>query len=458
VRKKWFVMLALALTLSLAASGCIDLFSVPGVAVSPDGTRLYFLSGEDEGQGALVAAPLGGAIDATLFAGSENDTASAFGVNPVTGEIAYIRTSETGGTSLEIYSPADGSTRQLLGPAAFGAIGIGTLLRYSPDGGNIGVTMVMLPPDIRPTDLQSEKTNVTPEQLAQVRNIAYVVDVNAAALTAISNPESEGATTLAWSPSGSLVAYSAWVDANGDGTIVTFPAVDQMTGDTGDQTHVFLHDLTTGATTALEMAAYDYAPVFLSNDALAYVAVDPMSQQFTIKVFDLADGVSSAVYQTANLIPGVALSPAGDRVAWIESPSDMESSGDEQSPSFLYVAGADFSNPRQVKAITEVMLPDAPIWLPDGQSVLVMTTNLFAGLLSSFTASIDLSFSTDSMGEATPEVSVDMALPPVLKVNVDTGETTTVYEGLILNSNSYSSVIGLTASGALEDMMGGMAE
>ena len=44
VRK--YLLLVIAAFVMVFAAGCVDLFAVPGVAVSPDGGKIYFLGGD----------------------------------------------------------------------------------------------------------------------------------------------------------------------------------------------------------------------------------------------------------------------------------------------------------------------------------------------------------------------------------------------------------------------------
>ena len=75
-------------------------------------------------------------------------------------------------------------------------------------------------------------------------------------------------------------------------------------------------------------------------------------------------------------------------------------------------------------------------------------------MVTGFTAS----FSVSTDGESTPEASVESqtpAIPTVVQINIATGEITPVYSGVVANSGIYAGIIGLAASGVLDDMMGG---
>lgn len=449
MRKKSLVFIFLALTLSITTSGCIDLFQVPGVAVSPDGSRIYFLEGDSEGSasGQLVSAPLGGAIDQTLYAGTEDDAASAYAVHPVTGEVAYVRSGPSaGGTSIEILNPADGSTRTLIGPEAFGLIGIGTMLQYSHDGNHLALTLMALPPEVTPESLSAEDTELTDEQFAAITYRAYVVNVADASLTEIVPGAPTAFNTLAWNASGTQIALNGWTDTNGDGKIVIFPTDDPEAGEVGDSTNIYVYDVAGNSLTQLSNGLYNYAPTYV-GDILFWVGVDMATEMVSIMTTE------GSPYSTVNTITGIAPSPDGTRVAWTETQDSGDS--EDQQPGLLYVGEAFFANPVLVAELPTISLPDVPVWMPDGQSILVTSTSIISQMVTSFTASF--SFSTDM--ESTPEATVESETPPapsVVQVNIATGEVTTVYSGAVANSSIYAGLIGLVASGVLDEMFGDM--
>lgn len=453
MRKKSFLFLILAVTLSITTSGCVDLFQVPGVAISPDGSRIYFLespaptTGDEESStssGNLVSAPLGGGIDTLILPSVESEGATAFGVNPVTGEIAFVKYTEANGSSVEIYNPADASTRILVGPEAFGNFVLGTMLQYSPDGTQLAFTAFTLPPDVALEDLDAEDSELTDEQLAAIKFKAYIVNASDGTLTEIVATPEAAFNTLDWNQSGTQIALNGWSDNNGDGRIIVFP--DSESEEFSDLTQVYLYDVAANSTTQLTSSGINFAPTY-AGDSLLWIGFDIANEMAVIQ------NESGTLYSSPNQVTGLAVSPDGTQVAWVESQSDTES--EENLPGLLYVAGEDFASPRLVAELPNILLPDVPVWLPDSQSVLVTSTSLLAALVTGFTASFDMSFGTES----TPEVEVEdnsLSIPSVVQVNLQSGEVMPVYSGTILNSSVYSGLIGLIASGVLEDLFADM--
>ena len=448
MRKKSLVFIFLALTLSITTSGCIDLFHVPGVAVSPDGSRIYFLEGDTEGSssGQLVSAALGGAADQILYAGTEDDAASAYAIHPVTGEVAYVRSGPASGcTSIEIFNHADSSTRTLIGPEAFGLIGIGTMMQFSPDGSHLALTLLALPPEVTPESLSAEDSELTDEQLAAITYRAYVVNVADASLTEIVPGAPTAFNTLDWNASGTQVALNGWTDAIGDGKVVIFPTDDPEEGVAGDSTNIYVFDVAGNSVSQVSSGLYNYAPTYV-GDALFWVGVDAATEMVSIMATE------GSPYSTANTITGIAPSPDGTKVVWGESQSTGDS--EEQLPGLVYIADSNFANPSLLAELPTNALPDVPIWMPDSQSILVTSTSIISQMVTGFTAS----FSVSTDGESTPEASVESqtpAIPTVVQINIATGEITPVYSGVVANSGIYAGIIGLAASGVLDDMMGG---
>lgn len=451
MRKKSLVFIFLAVTLSITTSGCIDLFHVPGVAVSPDGSRIYFLEGDIEGSasGQLVSAALGGAADQILYAGTENDAASAYAIHPATGEVAYVRSGpEAGGTSIEIFNPADSSTRTLIGPETFGLVGIGTMMQFSPDGNHLAVTLLALPPDITPESLNADESELTDEQLAAITYRAYMVNIADASLTEIVPGAPTAFNTLDWNASGTQVALNGWTDANGDGKVVIFPTDDPDNGIAGDSTNVFVYDVAGNSLTQVSNGLYNYAPTYV-GDVLYWVGADTATEMVSILSSE------GSPYSTANTITGIAPSPDGSKIVWAETQNSDDS--EEQLPGLVYIADGNFANSALLVELPTIGLPDVPVWMPDSQSILVTSTSIISQMITGFTAS----FSVSTDGESTPEANVASqvpTVPSVVKINIATGEITTVYSGAVANSGIYAGLIGLVASGALDDLMGGTDE
>jgi hypothetical protein len=321
---------------------------------------------------------------------------------------------------------------------------LGTMLQYSPDASRIAFTAVTLPPDIAPADLDAEDSELTPEQLAAIKFKAYVVNAGDGTITEIVAPTEVAFNTLDWNQSGTQIALNGWSDDNGDGQVIVFP--DSESEEFSDLTQVYVYDVAANSTTQLTSGGINFAPTY-AGDSLLWIGFDIANEMAVIQ------NESGTLYSSPNQVTGFAVSPDGTQVAWVESQSDTET--EENLPGLLYVAGADFANPRLVAELADILLPDAPVWLPDGQSVLVTSTSLIAALVTGFTASFSVSFDTESTPEASSETTTP-SIPSVVQVNLQSGEVTPIYTGTVLNSSIFSVIVGLITSGVLEDLFADM--
>ncbi len=482
---KRLLILILGLMVVLASAGCFDLFAVPGVQVSPDGNTVYFLApaGADTSemaQGSLSSISINGGQPTTLTTGSKTDLTSAFAVNPTNGDIAYIETTKDNGTQVMVSS--GGSAHALVTKDAFGgSLGIGTEMRYSPDGSHIAVSMIILPPDVTFDTLEQDSANsssggnpFSSGQLAGLKFVLYLVNTGDGTATAVSDKDKESVNTLAWSPDSKLLAYNAWTDGNGDGKISTMPSF-SLTGAGGasDLSQIRIYDVGSGKVTPIDSKTTDYAETFLSNTEVAYVSLDFGSMMAGgasggagtggVTAYDTASGQSRVAYQPKDggLVIGMALSPDGSQVAWVELPSSDAtgaatggSGSSNNQPSELYV-GANFD--ASAGPIAEIPgdtgFPDAPVWTPDGKSVLVSSTNIFASMMGQL-GSLGSSFGTTGTSTGATAVPTE-AIPTqkLLKVDVASKAVSTVYTGPMSNSSLFASVIGLASS----DMMSSLS-
>src|SRR5687767_460647 len=118
MRKKSVVLILMSLVAVFGLSGCLDLFSVPGVVVSPDGQTLYFLGGPTvdvaggefgtSGDASLLMKLDRASGAAEVVLGDEGSFVSAFDVSPTTGDLAAVATSTEGATRIVLYNPATG--------------------------------------------------------------------------------------------------------------------------------------------------------------------------------------------------------------------------------------------------------------------------------------------------------------------------------------------------------------
>jgi hypothetical protein len=466
------LLLVIAALFMVFAAGCVDLFAVPGVAVSPDGSKIYFLGGDFSVMGGssssdsalnLSSANVSDGTSAVIVPGSDETLISAFAVNPTNGEVAYMMTTKAGESSIMI-SGTDGSSRQLAGKDAFGAIVSGTMMSYSKDGSKIALTGLLFPPDMTPAMLEdSSSSDMTPEQLAKIKNVAWLINAGDGSVKAISNPDTERANTIAWSPNGNMIAFNAWVDSNGDGSVSSagisgIPGMSAGAPTGSDLSEIHVYDVGSGNTTTIGAGTLSFAPVFFSDSTVGYVTGDALSMMgggsggsgFSIATGDVASGQSTPFYSTSNLIAGVSVSPDGSQVAWAEVESSAASSGGssggDMPPAKIFVSPMGSAAAKQVAELTGLFLVDVPVWTPDSKAVFISSTNIMATLIGGMGS---------MMGGMSTDATQDAPKPQqVTWVDVGSGETKVVYEGGMLNSGLLASVMSISGIEGLDSMMG----
>ncbi len=461
--KKHLLLVTFSLVMVFSLSGCLDLLGVPGVAVSPDGSQLYFLSGsftEGEDSSTLIfsSATLNG--QATAIGNSIGN----FAVNPVTGEAVYNAFDEASEASSIVVVDSAGNSRTLVSSESSPNRLVVTMMDFSQDGSKLAMTAVTIPPEVDLDTLDSEDT-IPPEVLALIKSVVYIVDMTSGALTPVSNPDTQWANTLDWSPNGQLIAYNAWSDTNGDGRIDTLGGLSStMTGDmsgAGDLSQVHIYSLADSSTTSVTSTATTYHPVFLSDSQLAYLSADFAMMMFggglSINVYDIASGASNQVYQSAGQIMGMALSPDGTQVAWTQLAADATSGmmggettdESENAPAELYVADLTFASPRLVATIpNDFGLVDAPVWMPDGSGVFITSTSIFATVISS------LGSMFSDMGESfdvTPEPGTEeIPVQNITYIRISDGSAMVVYEGTLMNGSFFASILSMSGMSEFE--------
>jgi dipeptidyl aminopeptidase/acylaminoacyl peptidase len=464
-----YLLLVLFIAIAVFSAGCLDQLAIPGIAVSPDGFSYYFLSGDamsSDGSGALSVVGMGG-TPATIVESNDDRVVSAFDVHPSEGWLAYVMVSQTEGTTIVRYDPDSGSSSTLAGAGSFGRLGFGTTMAFSPDGSMLALSMVLLPESVTIDDIQSGDSELSEDELGAFTYELVIVDVASGSVRPVSDATGEKVFNLAWNPSSTRVAYNAWLDSNGDGVINTLP-IDPAAS---DYSEIRVVDTSGTAVASTSNGGISYGPVFLDDDTVAYISLDPMSMMMgggtQVRTLGM-DGSSTNLYETVSLVSGLAVSPDGTQVAWTESESEMdmgitgeeetEGESDETPPPVLYVADTSFSSPR---VVTELIgfpgMADVPVWI-DSNTVAMTSTSLVATLMGGFSASFDFSMDMDEEGvETEGDASTNIPSQQIVQVDIASGETTVVFEGVMLNPSFLSGILSLSSMGDdLEGMFGDM--
>jgi hypothetical protein len=463
---KKHLLLVITALLLVSMAGCIDLLAVPGIALSPDGTRIYFLGGDFNAMSgdsdsdstlSLTAVNLGDGSSQVIASSTDTSFVGAFDVNPTNGDLAYMVASDSSEVSIMIQG-ADGSSRSLTAPGAFGGLALGTMMEYSPDGSQIAVTGLLFPPEMTP-DMLENSEELTPEQIALIKNVAWIINAGDGSVRLISNPDAERANTIAWNPASNRVAYNAWVDTNGDGKISTgggfgIPGMTPAGATGSDFSEIRLYDVGGGSTTTIASTGLSFAPTFFNDNTLAYISLDASTAmaggEVTIFTADIGSGQSTPFHSSSSLITGIRVSPDGTQVAWAELDSGgaASSSSGEMPPSHIFVSPVGSAAPNQVAELPGAFLVDTPVWTPDNKGLLISSTNIFSsligGMMSGF-SSLDPS--------ATPVAGLPQG-QQVTRIDLESGKTIAVYEGGMLNSGLFASFIGLAELEEMGGMMG----
>lgn len=436
------------LTLSifvLVASGCIDLTAVPGVVILPTGDhQVIFLEAPPEfindgpvdgNTNALVTMEITGGNTVAYYDGAfSGGFVTAFDAHPITGAVAYVVTEGEVGAKIQI-SEGGNVTELATFPIgeAQGVI-LGTQLAYSPTGNLLAFSLVELPLGI--TLNQMEDLETMPEVLNQFQFEAYLIEVASGEITPLNDPTLEAVNTFAWSPSGSHLAYNAWVDTNGDGLIYPAPANLQEESRFLDHSQLRIREIASGETTAIDSATIDVIPEFLSDTQLAYVAYGAVfsdEEIFSeIMVYDFATSTATSVRQSDGLLTyGLATSPDGSRVVWIEQTTSA--SGAEETTRTLYMSDLSFVEPVAI-VITELEgVLDMPVWVPDADAVL-LTASGFGGTLSN-----------------QPTSEGDLIPNSLLRVDLATGEQTVLSNRGIVNPAAFTSIFAILVANPADE-------
>ncbi|MCB9436216.1 MAG: hypothetical protein H6673_04380 [Anaerolineales bacterium] len=458
--KQKFMILPLALILTLALSGCLDLFTIPSISVSNDNQWVAFLTtgGDNLDQMTLQAVNLN---DGSIVAvGEEGSNQGAFDWNPTATEIAYYNLAADGTPSVRVSDLSDAG-QEALGVFAFPRNFWVTQMAYSPDGNWLALAVILLPEDfIMTPDSDSSIEGVVTESALYLANLAD------GTVTAASNPGELTISTVAWSPDGAKVAFTAWKDGNGDGTIDSSGAgiMEAMFG-AGDITDIYVYDIASQSITAFDDGNMNLSPDWLGPNTLVYSAyvlnfMSPDVGTLAINSYDLTSSTSTTLVagsESASFL-SVSASPDGSKIAYIQSPEggdsmmmggfegDMGTEPTEEAPAEpiqVIVANADGSNPTVVYETPGDGLPfDVPVWSQDGAWLFLSNGNPLGSVVGSMSSAFATGF-TEGMEdlegmegvEGVDELEgVGEMLPTQMIVAIDLNDsanTKVVYEGSI---------------------------
>lgn len=445
--KKRILLTVVFASFALTAGGCIDLTAVAGVAILPgDDHQVVFVEANptlmdsgfaNGGTDRLVTMELtGGGTVAYYDAEFSGGFVTAFDTHPTDNAVAFVVTED--GIGMTIKLAQDGSSTDVASFPLSDEQGLvfGTQLLFSPDGRYLAIALVEFPAEF--TFVQFETLGDMPELPAQLRFVAYLLDLTTSELTPLNDPTTEAVTTFVWSPAGTHLAYTAWVDTNADGRILVSAISGQEEITFVDLCQLRIREVATGAITPIASETVDVVPEFLENDRLAYVAYDPVIIEdltgAAIHIYDLAEGADSIVRDVSTrLVSGIAVSPDNSRVAWVEYTFAVVNN-DGLNYASLLLSDLSFTEPIEIE-ITELNgVVDVPVWIPDANGVL-LTASGFGGTLL---------VSTDGPDEETDPNTL-------VRVDLATGEQTVLSDHPLLNPSILSAAAGIYAANPEED-------
>ena len=355
-------------------TGCIDLFALPNVSQSSDGQWLTVLIADEQGAHTNLKA-INLINGSTIPIGDSFDRQGAFDWHPTTQEIAYYNLSFDGVPSIKVtdISSPDNFGIDLFGVFAFPRPFWITQLAYSPDGNFMAMSTILFPDgtDLLNVDISQVMTEAT----------LYLADLSMGTVTAISTIGERFPSTLVWSSDSNNLAYTAWIDSNGDGNPY---GADEMPSS-------FVYNL--AAQNTLNIGDNTVSPTWLDTTHIAYIvySIDPTSNtaSTSIQSFDITDNTSQTLIPADNqfLYTAVAASPDGSQLAILgtinQSSMILDESFDIEQHQFqtesdhIFIAAADGTNIRDIYAplLTEIRFLDVPVWSNDSSTLYISNAN-----------------------------------------------------------------------------------
>lgn len=438
LKKRLLLTVALA-GIALNAGGCVDMIAVPGVGILPgDDHQVVFLEAnqvlmqETLAQGGtdrLVIMEITGGDGVAYYDGeTSGGIVTGFAVHPLENAVAYVVTEDGVGTSLQL-AKRDEITELANFPLSNErGLAFGLHLTFSPDGRYLALALLELPAAFSLADF--ELVEEIPTILNPRHYAGYLLDMTSLALTPLNDPTTEALTTFAWNPMGTHLAYTVYVDTDGNGQIAVSPFGSDYALTYQDYSQIRIREIATGAITPIHSETVDIGPEFLSDDRLAYIAYAPeLTEENTsaaIQLYDMPSAEITPLREGADVfIGGLAVSPDYSRVAWVEYPLGVISS------SYLHgsvlLSDLTFGEPIRFE-ITELSgALDVPVWIPDANAVLVTASSLGGAFMRFFEES-----------EALPNALV--------RLDLETGEQTVLTEVDLFNSAVLSGWLGLFAT------------
>jgi dipeptidyl aminopeptidase/acylaminoacyl peptidase len=377
-----FQLIPFSLILVVVLTGCIDLFALPSLSTSSDNQWLAVLITDEQSNMNLQAINL---TDASAIPiGDSFDRQGAFDWHPTTQEIAYYNLSFDGVPSIKVQdiSSPDSFGIDLFGVFAFPRPFWITQLAYSPDGNHMAMSAILFPDG---TDLLTVDSSQIITEAA-----IFVADLNMGTVTAITTIGEQFPSTLTWSPDGSSLSYTAWLDANSDSN--PYGESDTPTS--------FVYHLETQNT--LNIGSDTVSPTWLDSTHVAYIGytVDTATNTATtsIQSYNITDNTSQLLIPSDNqfLYTAVSASPNGSQLAilvtinqsniLLDESFDIEQHPFQTTPDHIFIADADGTNLRDIYSPlpTEILFLDVPVWSNDSSTLFISNANPIGIATASF--------------------------------------------------------------------------
>lgn len=456
--KNRFVLLIVGIMLTLALSGCLDLFGLPSVSISDDNQWVAFLSMSETAETqTLQAVNQDGTI---VVLGNVTDIQGAFDWHPGTSSLVYYNLAAEGTPSVRLVDVNDpAGVTELFGVFAFPGPFWVTQMDYSPDGSRLAMSVILFAEGI---DLS--RTGLEGDQSLTGNGALYIADVNSGSVLPITTPGEIFPSTFAWSPDSSKITFTAWSDENGDGIIDTSGSdlIDFTGTRVLDLANVYVYDFASQSTiSAPGEGLLNFSPTWLDKTSIAYTSflLDLSGQGgelSSLMALDTASGTTRTLVagdaQAALSYTSVAAAPDGSKIAYVIVPDQgtlsvsIEGENVEQNdpvpagPSQIVVANPDGSDARVVYELpAEMQGADVPVWSSDSQSLYITNSNpIFL-------------FTAVNSVETTPEgddasTQTGLFVQRLIRISVDgSSEPEVLYEGQMGSGGLMQLVIGFAA-------------
>lgn len=341
----------LLLWMAFFLAGCNEVLSIPSVRLSADGKRMAFLVQTNAGQ-SLSLQSLSLEDGSVERVGASNAMQGAFDWNPGQTALAFVEIAPDESSSIQLVQFSDGQSPSMLA-ALPGNVWVNQIA-YSPDGSQIALSVSLLPPGTKPSQVLDSSTDLNGSE-AQV----LLLDVASGELTKIVGDDVVDTPSLAWNADGTRLAYAY-------------------------DSRVFVYNVADGQSVTVNWAddLSLHSPSWLDNTTLIMVSTPDSSQQGASQTEIVSYDVTSSRTHSWLVGAGVAVvsaSPDGRYIAYIEgqpsSDPQVSSGGYATATTNVMLLPVDQTGGQAIYVGVSL---DKPVWSSDSQTLYISNANAFS--------------------------------------------------------------------------------